>query len=212
MPQPLPPQTDEIVRDLQAQIRDQETRIAQLESRRRLELPRGLTGNIPAPGEGEVLVEASTTTPRAWYFRNGEWCPVAPPGFSFKLFADPGSLDGNLPTSARVVTTGDGKAHFDIPLAIDGLDLVWVGASVSVVSSSGAIQVQVHNTTAAADVLSTVMSIDAGEFTTRTAATGWVINPANAGAVDGHMWRLDVDAAGTNAEGLTVHLDYGRLT
>jgi len=212
MPQPLPPQTDEPYRKLQGQLRDHETRLALLEGRRLLDLPRGIPEKVPAPGEGEVLVEASSTTPRGWYYANGEWRPLSPPAFTFKVFADPGALDGNLPTSARVVTTGDGKVQWDIPLTMDGLDLVWVGASVSVVSSSGAIQVQIHNTTSAVDVLSTPISIDSGEFTDRTAATAWVIDADNAAAVDGHMWRIDVDAAGTNAEGLVVHLDYGRAS
>lgn len=208
MPQPLPPQTDELIRDLQASLRDCQQRLALLEGRRRLDLPRGLTENIPAPGEGEALVRADSNRP--WYYADGEWRPFAAPGFSFKLFADTGALDGNLPTSARVVTTGDGKIEFQIPESFDGLDLVYVGIYVSVVSSSGAIQVQIRNSTASVDVLSTKVSIDAGEKTSKTAATPFVIDAANAGAVWGDMWAIDVDAAGTGAEGLGCDLEYGR--
>lgn len=210
MPQPSTQLYQGPERRINDAVRRLERRVAHLESHRLVTLDRRDIDQVPAPGEGEIVYEASTTTPRAWYYRNGEWCPLAPPGFSFKLFADPGSLDGNLPDTATVVSTGDGKYEFGIPRSFDGLDLVHVEAYVSTVSSSGTITVQVRNSTSAVDVLSTRVTINSGAHHSRT-ATPYVINAANARATWGHMWALDVDVAGTNAQGLGVDLEFGRL-
>lgn len=102
MPQPLPPQTDELIRDLQASLRDCQQRLALLEGRRRLDLPRGLTENIPAPGEGEVLVRADTEEP--WYYSNGQWRPFGgstPMPFAYSQFSG-NSLDDGIDYSLGV--------------------------------------------------------------------------------------------------------------
>lgn len=206
MPQPLPPQTDELLRDMQAQIRDQETRLDQLESRRRLDLPRGLTENIPAPGEGEVVVRADSDRP--WYYANGEWRPFAAPVLSYKVFADAGM---GLASSVTVVSTGDGKLIRGVPDWLDGYQLVAVHAYVTTASSSGAVTVMVRNVTQAADMLSTAITIDSGDLDSEDAAVAAAIDAGAAQVTAADQIAVDIDGAGTGAKGLGVDLLFGRL-
>lgn len=133
------------------------------------------------------------------------------PGESFrnlKLFADTNACDGNLPVGVRVVSAGDGKFIFQIDEDEDGFLLHYVRAYVSVVSSSGAITVQVRNITQAHDMLSTACTIDAGDFSSLDAGTAAVVNTANASVADGDLIAIDVDGAGTDAEGLGVNVGF----
>ena len=104
------------------------------------------------------------------------------------------------------VAGGDGAFTFDIPEWLDGLALTAVGAYVSTASSSGIVQVQLHNVTDAVDMLSTRVQIDANELVSKDSATQPVVNAANAGVAWGDLLRVDVDAAGTGAMGLGLDL------
>lgn len=114
--------------------------------------------------------------------------------FEIKVFSDTGLL-----------STGDGKFIFAIPADLDGWSLTDAAAYVTTVSSSGLVTVQVRNVTLAADMLSTRITIDVGEFTSYTAATPEVISAAPVAM--GNLIAIDVDVAGTGAKGLGVILD-----
>lgn len=134
--------------------------------------------------------------------------PVPLPGFyAIKVFADRGALDGNLPITSIVVSTGDGKFVWEIPTDLDHAKLTFVRAFVSVAGSSNLI-VQLHNITQAVDMLSTRVQIDAGDLSSRTSATPVVINTANSTVADGDQIRVDVDADGGDAEGLGVMVGF----
>ena len=60
-------------------------------------------------------------------------------------------------------TTGDKKFAFAIDEDLDGTTLTKVELYVTVVSSSGIVQVQLRNSTDAVDMLSTRVQVDAGE-------------------------------------------------
>ena len=105
---------------------------------------------------------------------------------------------------SQTIVTGDGAAYFPVPADLNGMDLVAVGSVCYTVSSSGVVQVQIHNLTSAVDVLSTRLEIDASEYSSYTAATPAVINTANDNFTSGDRWRIDVDAAGTGAKGLDI--------
>lgn len=107
-----------------------------------------------------------------------------------------------------VLSTGDGKAFLRIDTTINGWNLVEVGASVSTVSSSGNITVQIHNVTDAVDMLSTVITIEASENDSTQAATQPVINTSNDGVSTADQLRIDVDSAGTGTKGLNVTLTF----
>lgn len=132
--------------------------------------------------------------------------------FEIKVFADAGALDGNLPDSATVVSTGDGKFIFAIPEDLDNYYLVEAEAYVTTVSSSGTPTVQIRNITQAVDMLSTRITIDASEFTSYTAAAPSVVNLANSQVDTGDRIAIDVDVAGTGAKGLGVILQFSQIS
>ena len=131
--------------------------------------------------------------------------PNTPLGYyEIKVFADRGALDGELPDTSIVVSTGDGKFHFFIPQGLEQAELFHAAAGVSV---AGEVTVQVHNVTQAADYLTTPLTIDSGEKTSYTAATPCVIDETIFADL-GDEIRIDVDAADGTAEGLCVILHF----
>lgn len=128
--------------------------------------------------------------------------------YEIKVFADADALDGNLPDAATVVSTGNGKFIFAIPLPLNLYWLTTAEAFITTVSSSGAVNVMIRNVTDAVDMLSTAITIDSGDFTSYAAATPSVINYANAQVTTGDRIAIDVDGAGTGAKGLGVILGF----
>lgn len=53
-----------------------------------------------------------------------------------------------------------------------------------------------------------VVTIDANEVSSYTAATPGVVNPANDDLATGDLLRVDVDTAGTGAKGLVVSIEF----
>lgn len=129
-----------------------------------------------------------------------------------------GSYAGIKPVSiyvieaATTVTTGDGKAYFRIPPALNGMNLVAVDAAVITRSTSGTPTIQLArgrqaSATSAhtfADMLSTRITIDANEYDSKDATTPAVIDAANDDVATGDLIRIDVDVAGTGTQGLIV--------
>ena len=109
-------------------------------------------------------------------------------------------------TGGAAIATGDSKAYFRVPSVMNGWNLVGVAASLTTVSSSGAVSVQVRNATDAVDMLSTALSIDASETDSATAATPAVIDAAHDDVATGDKIHIDIDGAGTGAKGLYVEL------
>ncbi len=112
----------------------------------------------------------------------------------------------------EVVTTGDQKFEFKISHDMDGMVLTDVETFVTTVSSSGLVTIQLRKRGQSGatidDMLSTKCSIDANEFNSQTAATPFVIDPAESGVVDTYHVSIDVDAAGSGAKGLGVILTF----
>ena len=125
--------------------------------------------------------------------------------------ADPirgGQFEIKVVSDSQTVSTGDGKITIEIGPDLDGTNLVFVRAYVTTVSSSGLPTVQIRNVTQAADMLSTKVSIDVSEKSSRTASTPAVIDTANDDVADGDQIAVDVDVAGTGAKGLGVILRF----
>lgn len=104
------------------------------------------------------------------------------------------------------LTTGDGKVYFRVPAFMNGHVITSVAMAVSTVSSSGVVTVQIRRSRGGvnADVLSTLLTIDANEEDSKDAATAAVINGTNDDLATGDKLWIDVDGAGTNAKGLVV--------
>jgi hypothetical protein len=64
----------------------------------------------------------------------------------------------------------------------------------------------VHNLTDSVDMLSTLITIDATEVSSYSAAASSVIDTAHDDVVAGDQLRIDVDVAGTGTKGLDVFL------
>lgn len=97
------------------------------------------------------------------------------------------------------ITTGAAKVTFRMPHA---MTLTAVRASLTTDSSSGAPVIDINE--GGTTILSTKLSIDAGEKTSTTAATPAVISDAS--LADDAEITIDIDTAGTGAAGLKVSL------
>jgi hypothetical protein len=107
--------------------------------------------------------------------------------------------------------TGDGAGDIflRIPSTLNGFDLVGVAASCQTAGTTGTMDIQIHNVTQAADMLTTKITIDSAETDSSTAATPAAIDTANDDVATGDQLRIDVDAAHTTAaKGLLVEMQF----
>lgn len=100
---------------------------------------------------------------------------------------------------------GDGAAFLEIPAAMNGMDLVEARATVITAGTTNTTDIQIHNLTQTADMLSTVITIASGA----TQAADGVIDAANDDVATGDVIRIDVDAVSTTAaKGLVVTIGF----
>lgn len=106
------------------------------------------------------------------------------------------------------LTTGDGKAYFNMPFA---MTLTGVKATVNTAPAGSTIIVDIEE--AGSTILTTLLSIDAGEKTSSTAATAAVIGGAGPALADDAEIKFNIDQIGssTAGKGLKVTL-YGYRT
>lgn len=105
--------------------------------------------------------------------------------------------------------TGDGKAYVSVPLSMGGMDLVSVHGRAITAGTTGTMDVQIHNLTQAADMLTTKLTWDSTETGTNTAATPVVIDTANDDVAAYDVLRIDVDAVQTTAaKGMIIVLEF----
>jgi hypothetical protein len=106
------------------------------------------------------------------------------------------------------LATGDGKSHFTVPIELNGMNLVSVGAHVYTVSSSGLPTFQIHNLTDAVDMLSTEITIDATGNDSKDATTPAAIDAAHDDIATGDVIRFDCDVAGTGTKGMEIRMGF----
>lgn len=104
------------------------------------------------------------------------------------------------------IESGNGKMYFTVPPYLAGT-IVDFDISVITPSSSGLVTVQMANcganpAAAGTDILSTPATIDAGEWSSMTAASQPVIGSGS--VASGNVLRVDVDGIGTGVQGLNV--------
>ena len=178
-----------------------------------------LTGDVTGSGTGSfaaTVVAASTTTAgKVELATSAETTTgtdtaraVTPRGLSESIYGRKSVAILVSDPNGTVLTTGDGKTYFRVHTDLSGMNLVGVAGSVSTVSSSGIVTVQVRRLRAGApvDMLSTALSIDASEQDSSTAATAAVINASNDDLTTADQIYIDVDTAGTGTKGLCVTL------
>ena len=106
---------------------------------------------------------------------------------------------------------GDGIARIVLPSNFEGLNLKSIGGHVYTTATGSTTNIQVHNESKGQDMLSTLLTIDAGENDSSTAATPAVINTSTDNVNDGNVIRFDIDQIGstTAANGLELRLEFG---
>lgn len=97
------------------------------------------------------------------------------------------------------LTTGTAKLSISLPFA---MRLTAVRACLATASSSGNVTVDINE--AGVSILSTVITIEASEKSSVTAATQPVISDKE--LADDALITVDIDGAGTNAAGLKLWL------
>jgi hypothetical protein len=126
-----------------------------------------------------------------WWTDNRVWERITGGGAQFDI---------KVVSDLNTVATGDGQFIFEIPTDLDGFTISYVRCYVTTVSSSGALSIMLHNITSAIDILSTAITIDVSELSSKTAAVPPVIGTGI--VAEGDQIRIDVDSAGTGAKGL----------
>jgi hypothetical protein len=120
-------------------------------------------------------------------------------GLSGTEAPEPQSFMVAVSDETTAITTGTAKTTFRMPYA---MNLTGVRASLNTASSSGIPTVDINE--GGTSILSTKLTIDAGEKTSVTAATQAVISDAS--LADDAEITIDIDVAGTGAKGLKVTL------
>ena len=106
------------------------------------------------------------------------------------------------------LTTEDDVMRFTIPIELNGMDLISVGAHVYVASTSGVVTIDIYNYTDSVDMLSTAITIDQDEKDSKDAATPAVIDTGNDDVAEGDEIGIDITGSGTGAEELEVRLGF----
>lgn len=150
-----------------------------------------------SPYEGQRAIDESDEQ-HTWY-SDGEWRKAGGAAvYEIKVFED-----------SNAVGVGDGKFQWPIPRELDGAVLIDVEAGVSTVSSSGSTQIQLHKfEIGSGDMLTTKLTIDSGERNSKDSSVQAVIDTANDDVSWGTWISIDIDAAGTDARGLTIKLTF----
>ncbi len=155
-----------------------------------LELPSRTTANRgSSPVEGDIAYNSTTT--QIEIYQKGNWVSIDPTKDFSLIIVTPGT---------DVDTVGDGAAYAMVPPGING-DVVEIFARFETIGSgtSGTTQIQVARNRAGTyvDMCSTLVTIDADELDTTTAATAVVINTSNDDVVTGDIIRIDLDGVAT---------------
>lgn len=192
-------------------IDDLVRRVNKLEQRERARMTRRphlplidmSTQGTPWPQDGAIVIDYrglptdAVAQSTVKYGYGGQWRAISATSFEIKLFGDSDSIEVVSP-----------RFTFMIPERMDDFLLSRVYAFVPTVSSSGPVAVQVRNATQILTMLSTALTIDASEYTSKTAGTPAVINSTNRVVSGGDLVAIDVTAAGTGAQGLGVLLEF----
>ena len=109
-----------------------------------------------------------------------------------------------------ILTLGNDKAFIHIPEDMAGMNLVAVHARVITAGGSGLATFQIRNVTSGQDMLSTLLTIDAGETGSDTAATPAVIDTSEDDVAENDLLTLDIDTVPNSppALGLIVTLTF----
>jgi len=141
-------------------------------------------------------------------------------GTSTALAVSPDALAGSIHGTkvailkcvddATAPTVTDTAGHLTIPIELNGMNLVSVGAHVYTASgASGPVALHIYNLTQTADMLSTGITIDDTENDSSTAATAPVIDVNNDDVATADVLQIHVTDIGDSAtRGLEVRMGF----
>lgn len=157
-----------------------------------------VSGNKYTWTKGDTYVDLGTDTPQLFqYLQTNFYTAVRYLALSLNTTTDLTVLD---------------KAYIRIPSSYNGMNLVGVSASVGTgaagSSSSGTPTFTVKNVTTGNQMLSTSLTVDAGEYTSATAAVPAVINTANDGVTTDDLIEVAVTTSGTGVTYAVVTLQF----
>ena len=113
---------------------------------------------------------------------------------------------------ATDIAEGNGKFYLHIPAGLNGMNLVEVHSEVITAGNGSTVDVQLHNVTHTADMLSTSLTINSTKHGSDEAGTtAAVINTSEDDVATNDLIRIDVDGNGgdtTIAKGLIVTLGF----
>lgn len=151
-----------------------------------------------AAGKIEIATAAETTT------GTDATRAVSPDGLSQSDFGKR-CVSIQVFDAATDVATGDGKAYFTIPVALNGFNLVRAQATVVTAGTTNATTVMIRNKTQAADMLSGAISIASAG----TVGTVGTVDATNDDVATDDVIGIDVDSVSTTApKGLMVVLEF----
>ena len=103
-------------------------------------------------------------------------------------------------------TTGDAAGFIQIPPDLSGMDLVYAHLRLWTPGTTNTMDMQLRRgretnptTIANVDMLSTVVTVDSGEYGSHNAATAYVINASNDDVLEDDYIAIDIDAIHTTA-------------
>ena len=112
-----------------------------------------------------------------------------------------------------VVVDSDGPTSMAFPANFTGYNIVAVAARIITADDAADdIDIGIYNVTQTAEVLSQLMTIEGGEFSTLTSATPGAVDGAESDITLGDVYRIDIDYAGDNAAGLEIHITLEKVT
>ncbi|NOR84932.1 hypothetical protein GQ473_02350 [archaeon] len=106
------------------------------------------------------------------------------------------------------LTAGDAKGHFTVPIELNGMNLVSVGAHVYTSSSSGLPTFNIYNLTDTVDMLSTPITIDVSTTDSSTATIPAIIDTTYDDITTADVLRIDCDIVGTDTKGLEIRMGF----
>ena len=111
---------------------------------------------------------------------------------------------------ATALTVTDGLAYFHVPAGLDGMDLVEVHAEVFTAPVGSTATFEISNNGASTQMLSTNITIDAGETGSDSAATAAVIDASNDDLDTNDLIQINCTqiGSGTAGSGLMVTMGF----
>ena len=110
---------------------------------------------------------------------------------------------------ATDLTVADGLAYFHVPAGLDGMDLVEVHAEVFTAPAGSTATFEISNNGASTQMLSTNITIDAGETGSDSAATAAVIDASNDDLDTNDLIQINCTQIGSSTAGAGLMVTMG---